>query len=160
MKNTPEANLVGKKVLGLELGLATITGVESIEGEGTFYIIEKYKENMKRYYPTKGKLGFRLLSSKDELISSIEKCQVYSSPIVFETRSQRIKYFKRESRNQDIQGLFRLFRTLTSLKTLNSFETSLLNKLTGSLITEISLVFKVTIKESKNILRPLAERDS
>lgn len=151
-----KSDFIGKKVLSLELGLATITGVESIDENNFFYIVQKNGENLKRYYPIEGKRGFRFLSTRGEIIDSINKCKTFSSPIIFETSKARVNYFKKESRNQNISDLFILFRTLCFLKTPNKFEANLLNKLTGSLLVEISLVFEISLDESKQILRPIA----
>ncbi len=148
-----ENKLIGQLVLGLDFGVGTIVGVERLQKGGEdFIVVKKQNESMKTYYPLDGKDNFRFPSSKETITRAIKNFQDYSNSTVFESARERINYFKKAARKQNTEHLFLVFAQLKSLEKLGDAETKILQKLTKSLLAEMSMVLELPANELKQIL--------
>ena len=137
------STLIGKQVISLDGGLGQVTGFDDLGMEDeNFLVIEYGKDRTKSYINVEGRKNFRELLSQDQFISLLDKVlqKEYAEAIEFESKQERINYFKSESKKEDVELLLKLLSHLHGFDDLGAVEVQIFDRVVSSLALELSII--------------------
>ena len=153
-------NIIGKTVLSSKFGSGEVIGIEQMGGGKDFLVIDCHEQNIKNFLPAEDTDSYRLLSTKEQFQKSLEGLKGPDSEdntLDFESKKDRINYFKESSSIQNLDEILRLLNMLANLDTRSSAEDSIYSNLLDSVSLEYSIVFDLSKDESLSVVTTLVE---
>ncbi len=144
-------------IISSNLGLGELLGTEQIGGD-EFYIVQSVDSSVKAYYPITEKEQFRKISSTDEIDKIIDQLLDNIAIKSYESKKDRITFFKEESQIQNIQNLSLLIRELYDLSDRGTIEDKILDNLIDSLALELSVIKDIEHVNAKDIVSKQLKR--
>ena len=144
--------LIGKTVLTASFGVGVIVNVEQMAGNRTFLVIESPQKNLKNFIPYEDFQSYRFLSQKEKLTTVLAQLESpYSAPD-FDSKKDRIDYFKKQAKIQDLNNIVNTIQHLDQLTDRGSAESQIYKDLLEDLCLEHSLVHDIEIEKSRQII--------
>ena len=141
---------IGKLVLSSSFGVGQVVSIEDLGmGDRLFLVIESEGQNVKNFVAVDDTHSYRLISDKQTIETIFDEFSKDMELQSFNSKKDRIDYFKQQSKIQDIKLMGELLFHLNSLEDRSSAEQSLFNKLKDSMSLEYSIVMSKDIEESK-----------
>jgi len=147
-----QADLIGKIVLSSSFGAGKIVEITKMSGDRHFLVIESIGNNVKNFVPMEDNLTYRYISSKDDLESLLGKLSKKVSSEEFDSKKDRVNYFKQEAKVQDLESVAQLLKELHGLEDRNTAEEQIFNKLIDSLALEYSLVMGQNVDSAREVV--------
>lgn len=139
-------------------GIGKVVAIEMLEQfSDPFYVIESLENNVKTMIPTKGNQLFRRISTPDRLQEDLTVIDEYDPALSFDSKKDRITYFKKEVELSSLPDMLKAICELDSLSDRGSVEDKILNDLKNSVSIEISYVLKIDLDEGKTKLNGLLQ---
>lgn len=120
--------------------------------DGDFLVVEHDGRNAKSYLPVEGKQNFRLLCSEREIELVVDRLKLAPAARIFESRKDRLNYFKTRAKIQKMDVISELIVELNSLEDRGKVEEQIYANLIESLALEYSIVIGTTMEKSKDII--------
>lgn len=145
-----ESEIIGKTVLSSKFGVGIVTGIDDLGmGDKQFLVIETDQRKVKNFIPIDDTDHYRLLESKAKLKKIVEGLDQKFEGHEFESRQERINYFKDASRIQDVSKIRDLLIHLSDLDDKGTLEEQIFEKLLETLATECSIVLEIDKKQAR-----------
>ena len=145
-----ETEIIGKTVLSSKFGIGIVTGVDDLGlGDKQFLVIETEQRKVKNFIPIEDTDHYRLLETKAKLQKVIKELSKKSDGVEFESRQERINYFKDASRIQDVTKIKDLLIHLYHLDDKGTLEDSIYDKLLETLALECSIVMEMDKEKAR-----------
>lgn len=139
-----ESEIIGKTVLSSKFGIGTVTGVDDLGmGDKQFLVIETEQRKVKNFIPINDTDHYRLLETKAKLQKVIKDLSKKIKGVDFESRQERINYFKDASRIQDVVKIKELLVHLYHIDDKGTLEDQIYDKLLETLSLECSIVMEM-----------------
>lgn len=143
------SEIIGKTVLSSKFGIGIVTGVDDLGmGDKQFLVIETDHRKVKNFIPIDDTDHYRLLETKAKLKKVIGALNQKFEGIDFESRQERINYFKTASRIQDINKIKELLIHLHHLDDKGTLEDQIYANLLETLSLECSIVMDMNKDEA------------
>lgn len=137
-------------VLSIEFGKGEVTGIDKLrDGLEDYFIVECESPKSTNYYPVKGNCNFRKVSSRELLEESLTILGEAIPAKSFESRKDRINYFKDAFKIQSIKEIAKMLSEISSQDALGTTETKIMDNFKETFALEISLVFGITTVEAR-----------
>ena len=128
-------------VLSSNFGLGKIVGFETVgDANQNFVVIESLEKKIKVLAPITENLNFRKLSAADELKERLNNLKNLVSKKEFESKKDRITYFKGQSNKQDLNSIFETIVELRDLEDRGSVENKIYENLVDNIKLELTTV--------------------
>jgi hypothetical protein len=132
-------------------------------GKNDFFVIESLEYQVKNFQPAnKNSNSYRFLEEKDlftSRLTDISDRVDLSFLESFESKKDRINYFKTQSKKQDLNNIVTLIQLLRSIEDIGGVEASILQKLMDNIALEYSILFECEIEEAKNAITSIIQGD-
>ena len=153
IKNRDTMFPVGAKVLSTDFGLGKISSVETLQTDGNdYYVIHCENNNSKIYFPTKDNKNIRQVSSKHEFEETLQILKSTRCLKKIDLKKERQIYFDRPLEKNSINNIVIRICELISTGDLIPREQKILDRLVETLELENSIIFELTLKESKEFI--------
>ena len=153
-----DKNLIGKLVISSNFGIGKIENVERVgDGSQLFLVVESIDHKLRNFIPIEDKTAYRFLADKNELDKTIENLKGDGPNKDFNSKKERINYFKDMCSMQDLDTISKLIKHLNNLSDRGSSEDQILNRLVENLALEHSVVNNVEIETSREFLSEVLE---
>lgn len=153
---TDYQELVGRDVISLDAGLGRVIGLDDLGMENNeFLVIEYGKDKAKSYFNTTAKKNFRELTTVAGFQRLVEGVGEQDSSKSFNSKQERINYFKSQSKAADVKSLFDLLELLVRQEDLGAVEVQIRNRVLDSLALELSIIQGKDIQSAKEELKNL-----
>lgn len=144
------SEIIGKTVLSSKFGIGVITGVDDLGmGDKQFLVIETDQRKVKNFIPVGDTDHYRLLETKKKLEKMIKALSSKFEDVVFDSRQDRINYFKTQSRIQNVSKIKDLLIHLHNLDDKGTLEEQIYEKLLETLALECSIVMEMDKEEAR-----------
>ena len=154
------SELIGKQIISLDSGVGNVVGYDDLGMEGNnFLVIEYGKDRAKNYVNLEGKKNFREILSHNEFNKCLDSVSSLDKFFEFESKQERINFFKTESREEDVEKLLTLLLNLQRLTDLGSVEVQIFDRIMESLSLELSIISDQTMESTKEIILKTIEDD-
>lgn len=145
---------IGKHVLSSDFGVGIITGIDHIGGDDQeFFIVEHEHGKARSFISCAQKLRYRFLADKSEWESTIKATEYDVAELKEMSKSERINFFKSQSKNQTLTNMFGLLLAMTSFEDLGTVEISIRTKILDSLALELSLIQNIPTEDAQSIIK-------
>ncbi len=147
------SEIIGKLVISSNFGIGTVVSVEDMTNSGRDFLVIECPGNVKNFIPADDTASYRFLSTEvdiGKIISKLEKTRL--KPKDYGSKKERIEYFKKTSKMQDINIIADLLLELISLDDRSSAEDLIMNKFVDSIALEHSIITKAKEEDSKVII--------
>lgn len=145
-------NQIGKLILSSSFGVGKIVSIDKMGQQRDFFVIECIGNNVKTFVPVHDENSYRFVSSKSQIESYLDIIEKDVTPIEFESKKERINYFKDQSKIQDTEKMSLLINQLSNLSDRGSTEDSVMTKLIDSFSLEYSLIIEKSQEECKELV--------
>ncbi|MFG1499727.1 CarD family transcriptional regulator [Halobacteriovorax sp. XZX-3] len=139
---------IGQEVVSINFGVGVITEIKDMSGS-EFYIIESSQGRSTTMIPTVKKDAFRPLSSPTELEETLDKLSQDREIRQFDSKKDRINFFKSNIQKQDIETFIDNIQQLLQITDKGSAESKYLEMLLENLTVEVGAVFNEDINQAK-----------
>ncbi|MFG1484367.1 CarD family transcriptional regulator [Halobacteriovorax sp. HFRX-2_2] len=139
---------IGQEVVSINFGVGVITEIKDMSG-AEFYIIESSQGRSTTMIPTVKEDAFRPLSSPTELEETLDKLSQNSEIRQFDSKKDRINFFKSNIQKQDIDTFVDNIQQLLQITDKGSAESKYLEMLLENLSVEVGAVFNEDINQAK-----------
>lgn len=147
---------IGQEVVSINFGVGVITEIKDMSG-AEFYIIESTQGRSTTMIPTVKKDAFRPLSSQEELEETLDKLTSESAPLEFNSKKDRINFFKTNIQKQDMDTFVENIQQLLQINDKGSAESKYLEMLLENLSIEVGAVFNEDINQAKERINSCLE---
>lgn len=145
-----ESEIIGKTVLSSKFGIGVVTGIDDLGmGDKQFLVIETDHRKVKNFIPVGDTDHYRLLETKAKLQKVVKDLSKKIKDVKFESRQERINYFKDASRIQDVTKIKELLVHLHHLDDKGTLEDSIYDKLIETLSLECSIVMEMDKEKAR-----------
>ena len=144
---------IGKHVLSSDFGVGIITGIDQIGGDQEFFIVEHEHGKARSYISCAQKLRYRFLADKEEWERTLNAVDYNVEQLKRMSKSERINFFKAESKNQTLSNMFGLLSAMYTFDDLGTVEVSIRTKILDSLSLELSLIKSISVEDAQDILK-------
>ncbi len=144
-------NLIGKKVISSEFGVGTVVSLDDMGGRA-FLVIEGETNRAKTFVPAESEDSYRVLSSTEELNNYLALLGKDQDSMEFDSKKDRINFFKIESKIQDLDKICELLIELNSLGDRGQTEDQVFQKLLDTFALEHSIVTGTDVDQSKETI--------
>ena len=146
-------SLIGKIVLSSKFGIGTIVGVDDLGmSDKQFFVIESHQNRVKNFLPVDDDAHYRLVSSQEKFKEVFDDLKQSSQLPDFQSKQERINFFKDESKKQEIDLIASLVKMLRDIEDKGSIEIQIFDRLIESLSMEYSIIYKTELEESKTLI--------
>lgn len=153
---TNYGELIGREVISVDAGLGRVIGFDDLGmGDNEFLVIEYGKDRAKSYFNTSAKQNFREITAIDEFKALINEIQAEDVQRTFESKQERINYFKGQAKTADIRSLFNLLKLLNLQDDLGTVEVQIQNRILDSVALEYSVINSVPVDEARTEIEGL-----
>ncbi len=144
---------INDKVISSSFGLGVIVDIERPEGTNRdFYVIESVDHNIRTMVPLEKSATFRLLTPESDLNNHLKKLSSEVPTPDFESKKDRITYFKGQVTHQNIDEVFMNVRTLVSISDRGAAETRILSNFLDNIVLEVMTVFDIDENQAKELV--------
>ena len=140
-------DLIGKRILSPKFGIGIIESIEQMGGRD-FFVAFSQELNIKNFVPVDDQTEYRFLSSKKDLEQCLKNLSPSHAPIEFESKQERINYFKTETTIQNLEKITFLLCELAAIDDRGTVEEASLAKLIETLSIELSIVLEISRAEA------------
>ncbi|MDA8793101.1 hypothetical protein N9N67_07640 [Bacteriovoracaceae bacterium] len=151
---------LGKIVLSTNFGVGKVVGLDTLGGKGEYLVVESMDHNVKNFLPVAGENNFRLLLEEDDLIKRLDAIGEDTSALEFESKKDRINYFKNTSKTQKFDVIIELINQLILVEDRGALENQILDKLSDTIALEHSITKKLDLEQSKKFINDLIQGDN
>lgn len=143
---------IGRLILSSAFGVGKIVSIDKMGQNRDFFVIECIGNNVTTFVPVNDNLSYRFVSSESEIEQYLNQLTEDITPLEFESKKERINFFKDQSKIQDTERMSFLINQLSSLSDRGSTEDNVMNKLIDSFSLEYSLITNKTQEECKDLV--------
>jgi len=146
-------HLIGQMVISSSFGIGTIIQVDTMDGgDRVFLVVECQKQRVKHFIPVESSDNYRLITSLEAINKVLSSLATAPNMQPFESKKDRINYFRSTSQNQDIKVVAELIKELDALSDRGAVESQILSRLIETLALEYSVITSVELAEAKKIV--------
>ncbi|EQC47990.1 CarD family transcriptional regulator [Bacteriovorax sp. Seq25_V] len=150
---------INDKVISSSFGLGVIVDIERPEGTNRdFYVIESVDHNIRTMVPLEKSATFRLLTPQNDLNDHLKLLSSEVPTPEFDSKKDRITYFKGQVTHQNIDEVFMNVRTLVSINDRGAAETKILSNFLDNIVLEVMTVFDLEEAEAKDLVNKSLEQ--
>ncbi len=146
-----QTDILGKLVLSSNFGIGRIVDI-NIMGDKEFLVIESEQNSVKNFVPRSDEESYRFLSEEATMDSIINDLKTKNDIREFESKKDRINFYRDQSNVQDITVISGLLCELNHLEDRSSTEEKIFSKLIDTIALEYSYVYKEEIEKSTDII--------
>lgn len=140
-------------VLSSNFGLGKIVGFEKIgEGDQEFCVIESLEKKIKLMAPMTDSLNFRKLSTEQELLQKLQELKSIDGAKDFDSKKDRITYFKSQSNKQDLDSILETIAQLREVEDRGSVENKIYDTLLNSVKLEVATVMAMETEKADELV--------
>lgn len=150
---------LGKIVLSTNFGVGKVVGLDTVGG-GEYLVVESVDNNVKNFLPVAGEDNFRLLMEENDLNQKLDTIGEKTSPLEFESKKDRINYFKNSSKTQKIDVIIELINQLILVDDRGTLENQILDKLAETVALEHSITKNLDLEKSKEYINDLIQGEN
>lgn len=150
MENLQEQ--IGKLILSSAFGVGKIVSIDKMGQDRDFFVIECIGNNVRTFVPIHDDNSYRFVCSQNDIEKYLNQMQKQVKPLEFDSKKERINYFKDQSKIQDTEKMSFLINQLSCLSDRGSTEDTVMNKLIDSFSLEYSLIINKTHEECKELV--------
>ena len=143
---------IGELILSSNFGHGTIIGIEQMGQGRDFFVVDCSGNNVKTFVPVDDHDSYRFLSDQKGLETALGTLAETPGEIEFESKKERINYFKDQSKVQDTNSIATLISQMGHIDDRGSTEDQVMNKLVESLALEYSLIVNKSPEECKKLV--------
>ena len=152
MKNSKFDENIGKKVISASFGEGVISEITEMNNE-PFYIVLNQSNNMRHYVPINDSSAYRYISDEKNFVSILESALIKSSyKVEFESKKDRINYYKDQSKIQNLESICQNIKTLHLTEDRGSLEEQIYQRLIENLSLEYQLIKDIKDKEANDFI--------
>ena len=152
MKNSNFDENIGKKVISASFGEGVISEITEMNNE-PFYIVLNQSNNMRHYVPINDSSAYRYISDEKDFISILESSLVEATyKIDFESKKDRINYYKDQSKIQNLKSICQNIKTLHLTEDRGSLEEQIYQRLIENLALEYKLIKDIKAQEANEFI--------
>ena len=157
MNNSTFDSNIGKKVISASFGEGIIAEITEMSGEA-FYIVLNQSNNMRHYVPINDSNAYRYISSEDEFINVLETALIQKSyQLDFESKKDRINYYKEQSKIQKLESICQNIKTLHLTEDRGSLEEQIYQRLIENLALEYMLIKEIKVNEANEFIESMIQ---
>lgn len=143
-------NFVGRTVLSSDFGSGTVAEIQKMGSpEQEFLVVNHHEGGAKSFIPKENTDRYRFMATEDKMNEILDQLAGTRDPQDFPSKKDRINYFKKESRVQDLDKIVGLIKELKAIEDKGSMEDQVLAKLVKTVTLEYSLVSEVSIQAAR-----------
>lgn len=143
---------IGELILSSNFGYGTIVGIEQMGQGRDFFVVDCNGNNVKSFVPVDDENSYRFLSEPSDIESVIGSLSEAPDDLFFESKKERINYFKDQSKVQDTILIAKLISQMGHIDDRGSTEDQVMNRLVETLALEYSLVMNKSPDECKKLV--------
>ncbi len=144
---------IGSKVLSMKFGIGVISSIKRLQENGdNYYVVEYGKKNVKNYFPVDNNKSLRFVSSRKEFEGAFEVFEGKRESKKFSSIKERHVYFNRPFEKDNIKSIANRLLDLICTLDLTPKEQRICDKLVETVEIEASIIFKMTLSESKEFV--------
>lgn len=144
-----ESDIIGKIVISSSFGIGRVVSIdEKGYGDQPFMIIESQNHKASHMVPLHDKKKYRTVSSAEAFDKMLKRLGKDDGEKSFESKKERIDYFKKNSRIQTLKSVSTLLVELNAIKDRGTTEAMIYQKLIDNLAMECSIINKESIEDS------------
>ena len=144
-----ESDIIGQIVISSSFGIGRVVSIdEEGYGDQPFMIIESQKHKASHMVPLKDKKKYRTVASASVFKKMLNRLGTDSGEKDFESKKERIDYFKKNSRIQELNSVANLLVELNAIKDRGATEIQIYQKLIDNLAMECSIINEESIEVS------------
>lgn len=148
-----DSDLIGQIIISSTFGVGRVVGVEKIGSDDRYFlVVESVDQKLKNFIPMDDTKSFRTLLSKEELAKVVEDLSSEYEALDYDSKKDRINYFKESSLFQDMENIVKLVKELNQLTDRGSVEDQIFKRLTSSLAAEYALINEVSEEAANEII--------
>lgn len=143
---------IGELILSSNFGYGTIIGIEEMGTGRDFFVVDCSGNNVKSFVPVDDEDSYRFLSEKADIEIALGTLEKLPDGLDFESKKERINYFKDQSKVQDTGIIAKLISQMGHIEDRGSTEDQVMNKLVESFALEYSLITNKSPDECKKLV--------
>ncbi len=143
--------LIGKKVISSEFGVGTVVSLDDMGGR-IFLAIEGDTNRAKTFVPADSTDSYRVVCSESQIATFLDSLSAEKESLSFDSKKDRINYFKIESKKQGLKQICDLLIELHSLDDRGQTEEQVFQKLIDTFALEHSIITGEEIDASKELI--------
>ncbi|WP_127717082.1 CarD family transcriptional regulator [Halobacteriovorax sp. HLS] len=148
-----DSDLIGQIIISSTFGVGRVVGVEKIGADDRYFlVVESVDQKLRNFIPMDDTKSFRTLLSKEELTKVVEDLSTDFEAVDYDSKKDRINYFKESSLFQDMENIVKLVKELNQLTDRGSVEDQIFKRLTSSLAAEYALINEVSEEAANEII--------
>ena len=158
MVNAEFESNIGKQVISASFGEGVISEITEMNGE-PFYVVLNQSNNMKHYVPINDSSAYRYLSDENEFLKIIEKSLIKNKyDLDFESKKDRINYYKNQSKVQKLESICQNIKTLHLTDDRGTLEDQIYQRLIENLALEYTLIKNIEFNEANQFICDYIEK--
>jgi RNA polymerase-interacting CarD/CdnL/TRCF family regulator len=143
-------NFLGRIVLSSDFGSGTVAEIQKMGSpEQEFLVVNHHEGGAKSFIPKENTDRYRFMASVEELDQALGDIREQDEAQDFPSKKDRINYFKKESRIQDLNSIVNLINELRAIDDKGSMEDQVLAKLVKTITLEYSLAHEISIQAAR-----------
>lgn len=140
-------------VLSSNFGLGKIVSFEKIgDADQEFAVIESLEKKVKLMAPINDNLNFRKLSNADELLEKLKELKAVNGQKDFESKKDRITYFKSRNTMQDLESILETIAQLRDVEDRGTVENKIYENLVNNIKLEVATVLDIENEKAAEIV--------
>ena len=148
-----EEKYLGKEIISTEVGVCKILSIQKIdENSDNFFVVESKEGRLRHYFPINGVTKYRFIATKKKLEDILKSINGKLERKKYDSKKDRINYFKNISRSQDIHELFIAYIDLCFIEDLGTIEKTIMDRCFATLVVEYTKVFEISEEEGKELI--------
>ena len=158
MNNSALDPNIGKKVISASFGEGIIAEITEMSGE-PFYIVLNQSNNMKHYVPINDSNAYRYISSEEKFLITIDKYLINGEyNLEFDSKKDRINYYKDESKIQTLSSICQNIKTLHQTEDRGSLEEQIYQRLIENLALEYGLIKQANQEQAFEFIQTIIQK--
>jgi len=144
------SDILGQLVISSSFGAGRVIKVDELGFDNRpFLVVESQDQKAKYFIPVEDKNSYRFISTQKAIDSVLISLSNDSNLGLFDSKKDRINYFKTNSQIQDVELIAKLLSELNDINDRGAVENQIFLKLVDTLALEYSIVTQIPLDESK-----------
>lgn len=158
MTTTAHEKNIGKKVISASFGEGIISEITEMNNE-PFYIVLNQSNNMRHYVPINESHAYRYVSNEAQFVETLNQSLLEKNyPLHFQSKKDRINYYKEQSKIQDLNSICMNIKTLHLIQDRGSLEEQIYLRLLDNLALEYTLIKKVDPNQGNEFIKEIINK--
>jgi len=149
---------IGRKVISASFGEGIISEITEMNNE-PFYIVLNQSNNMRHYVPINDSSAYRYISNEDQFLETINQSLIKNDyPLEFDSKKDRINYYKEQSKIQDLTSICKNIKTLHLVEDRGSLEDQIYQRLMENVGLEYSLIKEIDSEKGMEFIKEMVDK--